>query len=274
MINQTVVDNFHLSRDREQDEQGHLWPIQNSVHPSPEQFARRPTENDISLARVILMDPVLASVTIQELLHRNRALLAMVKSQQEALQLLHRENSQPSASPGSNVSTENVVLASSSPSLPTEQLNLPPQPTLGTCVEMACPQDAAQLSPLHCKIRQCIEFFAAEDMDVATSVRGRKKKILMGQVGLRCSFCKHLPIQQRQSGAVYYPMGVRGVYQAANRIAQTHLVGHCKHVPRELHRAFQHYKEKQHESMVGLKYWVQSCILKGIEERSGALWFK
>ena len=60
--------------------------------------------------------------------------------------------------------------------------------------------DERYLSPLQCYIRKtCLEYFAAADSNATT--KGRQTMVFEGRVGVRCSFCKHLPRDQQAAQA-------------------------------------------------------------------------
>lgn len=60
--------------------------------------------------------------------------------------------------------------------------------------------DEWYLSPLHCYIRKTgLEYFAATDSNATT--KGRQTMVSEGRVGVRCSFCKHLPRDQQAAQA-------------------------------------------------------------------------
>ena len=52
--------------------------------------------------------------------------------------------------------------------------------------------DHGAFPPFQLLVRRNIEFFEALPIDVETSVQGRPRPILLGQVGLRCIFCASL----------------------------------------------------------------------------------
>jgi hypothetical protein len=82
--------------------------------------------------------------------------------------------------------------------------------------------DAEWLSELNCFIRAtCLEAFSASEEDVArTSKRGR---IALHQVGIRCRFCAHRPLNERAVAAVSYPTSVAGIYESIKRWQRVHL---------------------------------------------------
>jgi hypothetical protein len=75
-----------------------------------------------------------------------------------------------------------------------------------------------KLSDYQVLLRQQLEFFVAQRSDVDSSTQGRRKQVRLGQVGLRCRHCAHLPLKSRERGAVYYPAKLENVYQAAQNM--------------------------------------------------------
>ena len=56
---------------------------------------------------------------------------------------------------------------------------------------------ALPLKPLHAFIRQQIEVFSATPLELNQPAPGRKQAIQLGQVGIRCRHCSHLPVRNR-----------------------------------------------------------------------------
>jgi hypothetical protein len=67
------------------------------------------------------------------------------------------------------------------------------------------PSDDRQLSRLQSFLRQHIEAFQATEEDML-HVRGRTKKLRIGQVGIRCRHCAL--VHNRSKGSVYFPTSV------------------------------------------------------------------
>ena len=83
-------------------------------------------------------------------------------------------------------------------------------------VLMAMSTDKESLSSYQCLIREQIEIFEAKAIDVDCGAQGRNKPIVLGQVGLRCIHCKHVPLKQRARASTYYPAklsGMQSLYQ-------------------------------------------------------------
>ena len=79
-------------------------------------------------------------------------------------------------------------------------------------VSLSLPQDDDALSPLHCFMRRyCVEAFSATPDDVATPRYGKSHgvKVVAGQIGIRCLYCKHRPVSQRPERAVCFPSTLR-----------------------------------------------------------------
>ena len=70
---------------------------------------------------------------------------------------------------------------------------------------LASAVDHKFLNPLHCFIRQQIEVFAADEKDIAGPAPGRKSRVLLGQVGIRCIHCTNLSSKERVKRAVMLP---------------------------------------------------------------------
>ena len=94
-------------------------------------------------------------------------------------------------------------------------------PSLGG-VPMSCGTDVHFLSPLHCFVRRHVEFFEASQQDLAAPSPGRKVRIQLGQVGLRCIHCARLPPKQRVKRALCYPQSVGGIYHAVSNMKFDH----------------------------------------------------
>jgi hypothetical protein len=134
--------------------------------------------------------------------------------------------------------------------------------------------DTKVLSAYQCLARQQIEFFEASEDDVTSSIRGRKKAIVLGQVGIRCRHCAHLPRDKRPMAATYYPTKLEGVYQTAHNLARKHLIGCCPFVPAECRRRLTELGETKSVTCIGKLYWAETADLCGVIEIDGILRFQ
>jgi hypothetical protein len=108
-------------------------------------------------------------------------------------------------------------------------------------VPMSIPADQTTLSEYQCLVREQIIFFAATPDDVSSSVQGRNRPIVLGQVGLHCVHCWHEQhaaghrnsrlIRQKPRGASYYPSKLSGIYQAAQNMVTNHFMDSCRCLP-------------------------------------------
>ena len=140
---------------------------------------------------------------------------------------------------------------------------------------VAMPDDQTKLSEHQCFLRLQIEVFQASEEDVSTHTRGRNKPIVLGQVGIRCKHCSHLPVRQRKKGSTYYPASVLGMYQAAQNMNLTHFqTGVCGNLPNETKETFTTVLTKKNfSSGVGRSYWADSAKQIGLIDTEQGIFF-
>lgn len=146
---------------------------------------------------------------------------------------------------------------------PTEATEFPPKVLP---VIIALQEDRAKLSVHQVFLRHQIEVFEASEEDVSTHTRGRNKRIKLGQVGIRCRHCAHLPVAIKQKGSVYFPATLLGLYQAAQNMSATHLqCGLCTQTPVAVKRQFATLMStKAFGSGAGRPYWAQAAKKIGL----------
>ena len=86
-------------------------------------------------------------------------------------------------------------------------------------------EDDDFLSPLHCFMRRyCVEAFSATPEDVATPRYGKSHgvRVVVGQVGIRCLYCKHRPVGRRPERAVCFPSSLRNIYHSIETWQRRH----------------------------------------------------
>jgi hypothetical protein len=138
------------------------------------------------------------------------------------------------------------------------------------------PDDDEVLSGYQVFVRKQIEFFEANTYEVETPKPGRKKPIILGQVGIRCKHCRNVLIAQRNAATVYFPSKLLGIYQAAQNIATTHL-DKCPNMSQSLKRttsAFQQDSKRASPGNGGKLYWADAAKALGIVESQGRLQFR
>jgi hypothetical protein len=135
--------------------------------------------------------------------------------------------------------------------------------------------DEDHINPIHNIIRRDIlEVFVETPSssvpvgapDVPGSESGRAVKArqsrFAGRIGLRCMYCKHLPVGSNANLATIYPETLEGIYRACSVRFQKRHIGSCAFIPESVRSQLAaHAKEK---SCRGSKdYWVESALRKG-----------
>jgi hypothetical protein len=140
---------------------------------------------------------------------------------------------------------------------------------------LAHPKDELLLSGHQVLLRQQIEVFEATEQDSKTTFRGRNRRIQVGQVGIRCRHCKHVPSFQRQPGSMYFPCSTTGIYQASQNMSSTHLqCGLCHTMPEALRQQFAELiPTKMTGSMAGRPYWTNCAIEMGLVDTEDGIRF-
>jgi len=132
-------------------------------------------------------------------------------------------------------------------------------------VYMAC--DDEILSDQQILLRKQIQYFEASLPEVEAVAHGRKNKIKIGQVGLRCKHCASLLPTRRPKGAVYYPGSLRALYQAAQNMAVGHFMVSCEVISEGLKMQLKAFQErKSSPGHAGKKYWAECAKAVGIVE--------
>ncbi len=131
------------------------------------------------------------------------------------------------------------------------------------------------LSPYQCLIRKNIELFEATELDVTSRVKGRNKSIVLGQVGIRCCFCAHIPPANRDRGSMYFPSNMHLIYQAAQILSQEHLLGSCQYIrPPDLRDQLVELRKQKSMATVGKEYWAKTAQVLGVFEDQFGLRFE
>jgi hypothetical protein len=153
--------------------------------------------------------------------------------------------------------------ASAPPSLPTSS---------GTT--MWLPEDKLQLSEYQVTIRQHLEIFEAQKEDYESNIQGRKRQVIPGQAGIRCCHCSDLPLRHRGRGAVYYPLKLSGIYQAAQNMASSHLSDCCSQIPSDVKQKLRDLRHRRDMAIGGKKYWAEAGSASGLYETEEGLRFR
>jgi hypothetical protein len=128
------------------------------------------------------------------------------------------------------------------------------------------PSDDGVLAENQIAIRQNLELFEAMQADVDTSVAGRRKPLVVGQVGIQCVHCSQVPIKDRKKGARYYPAKLDGIYQAAQNMAYCHLTQSCDHIDYNAKSKLLSFQKSRSNGHGGKIYWSQTARAQGVSE--------
>ena len=115
-------------------------------------------------------------------------------------------------------------------------------------------------------VRQQLELFEATTNDIECNTQGRKKPVVLHQVGLRCCHCSYLPLRSRGRGAVYYPAKLQGIYQAAQNMATSHLCTTCPKIPPSTKADLNQLRQQGENASGGKQYWADGCRALGVIE--------
>ncbi|GAX26835.1 hypothetical protein FisN_9Lh106 [Fistulifera solaris] len=168
------------------------------------------------------------------------------------------------------------VLASSRPDEEVRQNSVTAtSPQTQTFITMYMSCDDQMLSAYQCLIRKQIELFAAGEEDTCTIGQGRNRRVQLGQVGVRCKHCRHVPQLAKTKGAVYFPFKKDNVYQACQNMAVVHLCDNCPNIPTSIRAELQRLaKEPKSTTGGGKRYWSEGVRVSGIvEDAEGRLQF-
>jgi hypothetical protein len=134
---------------------------------------------------------------------------------------------------------------------------------------MWLPDDNHQLSEYQISVRQQLEIFEAEEEDYKSNIQGRKRQVI-AKLGFD-AHCSNLPLRHRGRGAVYYPLKLRGIYQAAQNMASSHLSNSCSQISADDKQKLLDLRHRRDTAIGGKKYWAQAGSLSGLYETEECL---
>lgn len=154
-----------------------------------------------------------------------------------------------------------------------EMAGIPPLPpcqdgtlvhfTQRTCVALATDEDENWLSEFLCFIRsELVEVFKASNDDVASRINS--KKVVFGQVGIRCRYCAHMAHGDRTSRSSSFPSSIDRIYQSLTMMIRDHFV-RCPGLPDALKNRFLELKSRTTQGATDSKrYWIESAKRMGM----------
>ena len=155
--------------------------------------------------------------------------------------------------------------------IPTASKVKVPNQGKGRVIPMSNRDDRANLTPYQAVIRESLEYFTATQDDAATKIQGRRKPVMLNQLGIRCKYCSHLPVSKRMRAAAYYPRTLPNLYQGAQNIAGIHF-SRCTEFPKQILEFLTAERPRKVFSKFGRPYWADMCVELGIYEDDHALW--
>jgi hypothetical protein len=138
-------------------------------------------------------------------------------------------------------------------------------------VTLGLPDDNHHLSEYQIAIRQHLEIFEAKQEDVKSNAQGRKRLVFLGQAGIRCRHCANLRLRPRGRGAVYYPVKLSGIYQAAQNMARSHLSEWCPQIHPGMKQRLRDLRLRRETASGGKEYWAEAGRAIGLYETEDGL---
>jgi len=146
-------------------------------------------------------------------------------------------------------------------------------------VPLAAAEDANDLNPLHCFVRKHVELFSATKADTEAPCPGRKTRVTLGQVGIRCKHCARLNLKPRQrvKRAVCYPPSIDGIYHSVSNMKFDHF-GICPSLPEEAKKELEGLRASYSGRNIGstntARYYRDSAVSKGLVDTEKGIRFQ
>jgi hypothetical protein len=95
------------------------------------------------------------------------------------------------------------------------------------------------------------------------------RRTMSGRIYLQCSYCKHLPRDERAKCSTVAPQTVEGLYRGMVRFVMNH-INECEHVPLKIKAKSPKHINKA--AKAGIKrYWVESAHALGLFDGEGGI---
>lgn len=134
---------------------------------------------------------------------------------------------------------------------------------------LALPEDRISLSETLCIVRENVEVFIASESDVKAPAPGRKRPVVVGQVGLRCIHCRAATHQsEKVKRAVCFPSSIKRIYRTVIDMKLDHFKA-CRFVPIELKMKLEELRATNARSTgTTMQYFVQAAKRMGMVDSS------
>jgi hypothetical protein len=134
---------------------------------------------------------------------------------------------------------------------------------------LSLPEDKISLSETLCIVRENIEVFIATEADVKAPAPGRKRPVVIGQVGLRCIHCRSATHQsEKVKRAVCFPSSIKRIYRTVIDMKLDHFKA-CRFVPIDLKMKLEQLKATNARSTgTTMQYFVSAAKRMGMVDGS------
>lgn len=90
-----------------------------------------------------------------------------------------------------------------------------------------------------------------------------------GKIGLRCKFCKDLPLssKDRLACSYFFPTSLSTLYRSANKLQNLHFK-ECSSIPAEIKDKWENMKEECKTKGRGNRCWIESAQKLGLEDKT------
>ena len=155
------------------------------------------------------------------------------------------------------IPASNATVGSSGPSIRSE----------AGVLLLAQPDDRISLSETLCVVRENIEVFTATEKDIKAPAPGRKRPVVVGQIGLRCIHCRtETKPGSRVKRAVCFPSSIKRIYRTVIDMKLDHFKS-CVHVPDSLKNRLAELKANNARSTgTTMQYFVQAANRMGMAD--------
>lgn len=148
---------------------------------------------------------------------------------------------------------------------------------------LASSMDNHYLNEIHCFVRRHVEVFEATAVDVDAPSPGRRSKVQVGQVGIRCIHCATVHHKMRVKRSVCYPLSVNGIYHSVANMKFDHF-GNCRVLPAPAREEFNRLRQQSskilkdnNKKMLSLastaQYYLESAKKLGLVDTEGGIRF-
>ena len=139
-----------------------------------------------------------------------------------------------------------------------------PHNSVGLILLLSMPEDRHCLSETLSIIRNNVEVFTATEADINAPAPGRKRPIQLGQVGLRCVYCRMCRTGNRVKRATCFPSSMRRIYRAVIDMKLDHFK-HCPYVPPGLKQRLDQLSQGTTRSTgMTVQYFIRSAMELGM----------